>query len=235
MAAQLHTSRIAAGRTDLVVEYLAAGGDATSADANGTSLLSWCAYYGDVSAVRMLVARGATLEVLGPGLGLNAAAFHGHWQLCQYLLEQGAPVNDALPDTRETPLHSATVSDDRVPYDAVVQVLLEAGADPRAKTAPGVLTGSFMRDCGTRGETPLHRAAAFGTASTVQLLLNAGADLEATDAYDDTALAWASWHRRPVDVMRLLCYGPHRIHPEYKSMRENLIGHPDDGGAQELA
>jgi uncharacterized protein len=231
MATHLPASRIAAGRTDLVVEYLEAGGDATSSDGNGTSLLSWCAYYGDVSAVRTLVSRGARLDVLGPGLGLNAAAFHGHWQLCQYLLEQGASVNDAFPDTMETPLHSAIVSDDRVRHDAVVQVLLEAGANPSAKTTPGVLTGSFMRDCRTRGETPLHRAAAFGTARTVQLLLNAGADLEATDAYGDTSLAWASWHRRPVEVIRLLCYGPHRIHPEYKSLRENLIGNPRDGGA----
>jgi ankyrin repeat protein len=231
MATDLPASRIAAGRTDLVVEYLETGGDATASDGNGTALLSWCAYYGDVSAVRTLVSRGATLEVLGPGLGLNAAAFHGHWQLCQYLLEKGAPVNDALPDTKETPLHSAIVSDDRVLYDAVVRVLLEAGADPHAKTTPGILTGSFMRDCRTRGETPLHRAAAFGTASTVQLLLNAGANLEVTDAYGDTALTWASWHRRPVDVIRLLCYGPHRIHPDYQSMRENLIGDPGDGGA----
>jgi ankyrin repeat protein len=234
MATHLLPSRIAAGRTDLVVDYLETGGDATSLDANGTCLLSWCAYYGDVSAMRILVARGATLDVLGPGLGLNAAAFHGHWRLCQYLLEQGAPVDEALPDTKETPLHSALVSDDRVLYDPVVQVLLEAGADPHVKTTPGVLTGAFMRDCRTRGETPLHRAAAFGTASTVQLLLNAGAALEAADAYGDTPLAWASWHRRPVDVIGLLCYGPHRIHPEYKSMRENLIGDPSEGDMREL-
>jgi ankyrin repeat protein len=234
MAIHLPASRIAAGRTDLVVEYLAAGGDARSAAANGTSLLAWCAYYGDVSAIKLLVSRGATLDVLGPGLGLNAAAFHGHWRLCQYLLEQEAPVNDALPDTKETPLHSALVSEDRVLYDAVVQVLLKAGADPRAKTTPGVLTGSFMRDSRTRGETPLHRAAAFVTASTVQRLLNAGADLETTDAYGDTALAWASWHRRPLEVIRLLCHGPHRIHPEYKSMRENLIGDPRGGDVEKL-
>jgi hypothetical protein len=61
-------------------------------------------------------------------------------------------------------------------YDLVVSVLLAAGADPNAATLPGVPTGSFMRDCRTKGETPLHRAAAFGDAGTVLMLLDAGAD-----------------------------------------------------------
>ena len=32
-----------------------------------------------------------------------------------------------------------------------------------------------MRDCRTKGETPLHRAAAFGGEETIDLLLAAGA------------------------------------------------------------
>jgi catalase len=43
-----------------------------------------------------------------------------------------------------------------------------------------------MRDCRTRGETPLHRAAAFGDAEAVQLLLDAGAVIDARDANGDT-------------------------------------------------
>ena len=68
-------------RTDLVFEYLAAGHPANSADAHGVSLIKWCAYYGDVSAIRFLLANGESLESLGDDLGLNAAAFHGHWRL----------------------------------------------------------------------------------------------------------------------------------------------------------
>ena len=79
--------RIASGRTDLVFDYLAAGNSATAADANGVSLLQHCAYYGDVSAMRYLLAHGAALSVLGNDLGLNGACFHGHWQLAQFLLE----------------------------------------------------------------------------------------------------------------------------------------------------
>jgi ankyrin repeat protein len=70
---------IVAGRTDLVFEYCAAGNSANSADKDGVSLLQWCAYYGDVSAMKFLLANGAQLNSLGENLGLNAASFHGHW------------------------------------------------------------------------------------------------------------------------------------------------------------
>ena len=220
--------RIAAGRTDLVFDLVATNGDIASTDARGMRLIQWCAYYGDVSAVRLLLSHGETLATLGADLGLNAAAFHGHWQLCEFLLDHGASVARALPDTGETPLHAALCSDDRVRYDPVVRVLLAAGANPNAITLPGAETGGFMRDVRTRGETPLHRAAACGTAQTLQLLLDAGARREARDANGDTPLAWASWHCRPVEVLRLLCYGPHRLHPEYRGMRANLVGGPLD-------
>ena len=57
------------------------------------ALIKWCAYYGDVSAIRFLVGKGESLESLGENLGLNEAVFHGHWQLCQFLIEHGANVN----------------------------------------------------------------------------------------------------------------------------------------------
>ncbi len=43
--------RIAYGRTDLVFDYLGEGHLATSKDSNGTFLIEWYAYYGDVSAI----------------------------------------------------------------------------------------------------------------------------------------------------------------------------------------
>ena len=48
------------GRTDLVFEYCATGNSATSSDKDGVSLLQWCAYYGDVSAMKFLLANGRT-------------------------------------------------------------------------------------------------------------------------------------------------------------------------------
>jgi len=163
------------GRTDLVFEYLAEGHSASSANKDGVSLLQWCAYYGDVSAIKFLLANGASLDSLGDNLGLIGACFHGHWRLCKFLLERGADVNRPLADTGETPLHSALCATKRLAHNLVLKVLLAHGANPNCATKESVETGGFMRDCRTKGETPLHRAAAFGDEESVQLLLDAGA------------------------------------------------------------
>ncbi len=197
-----------------MADWLTAGGDPRAAAPDGTPLLLWCAYYGDVTAVRLLLDRGETLETLGPDLGLNGAAFHGHWRLVEFLLERGADPNSRDPETGETPLHSALTKRNRAGGEAAAEVLLRAGADPNAATLPGRPTGAFMRDVRTRGETPLHRAAAFGTPRIVRLLLEAGADVQARDCNGDTPLAWASWALRSAEVLELLCYPPHRINPE---------------------
>ncbi len=222
--------RIRDGRTDLVFEYLAQGGAATAKDDDGVSLLMWCAYYGDVGAVTLLLSRGESLASLGGDLGLNEAAFHGHWRLCEFLIESGADVNRAMPDTGETPLHAALCKLESAAHGAVVRVLLGAGADPNRPTKPGVETGCFMRDCRTRGETPLHRAATYGSEETIELLLDAGATVEAKDVNGDSPLTWASWALRPDSVLRRLCYGKFSIRPDRRSMESNLLGRPHGAG-----
>ncbi len=217
------------GRTDRVFDLLAAGAGANLRDGSGVSLIQHCAYFGDVSAIRWLMERGASLTELGDDLGLIGASFHGHWRLCAFLLEHGADPNVAPGDTGETPLHAALCTTDRVAHDRVLRVLLNAGADPNRATVPGKETGGFMRDCRTKGETPLHRAAAFGEAGTIQMLLDAGAVIDAKDANGETPLSWGSWHVRPTPILRLLLYGNFRIRAENRSMRENLLGDPPKG------
>lgn len=195
---------IAKGRTDLVFDHVSAGHDVTSIDQNVISLLQWCSYYGDVSAMKLLLANGASLDSLGNLYGLPTAAYHGHPHLCQFLIEQGFDVNQSSPETGETPLHAAISTTDR---DDVVKVLLDSGAEPNCATKPSVPTDHFMRDCRTKGETPLHRAAAFGTEATIRMLLNAGARIDAKDMNGDSPLSWASWYLRPRPIIRLLCYG----------------------------
>ena len=228
--------RIRDGRTDLVFELIAAGEPATSRDAGGVPLIRWCAYYGDVSAIRFLVAEGESLEALGDNFDLNGAAFHGHWQLCQFLIEQGADPNHRLPDTGETPLHAALSRANPLAMEPVVAILLDAGADPNAATVAGAETGCFMRDSRTRGEIPLHRAAAFGSEEAIRRLLDAGASPAARDAHGDTPLSWASWHLRPAAILRLLCFDDWSIHPDAawtgdhgagaSGMDRHLIGQP---------
>lgn len=216
--------RISDGRTDLVFEWVADGNAATATDQTGVSLGNWCAYYGDVSAIRFLLGQGESLRSLGENLGLNTAAFHGHWQLLQFLLEQGADANHPQADTGETPLHSALCKANRPAYDAVIEVLLAHGADPNAATKADVETGSFMRDCRTKAETPLHRAAAFGSEEAIRLLLDAGAALDAKDMNGDTPLSWASWHLRPDSILRKLCHGNFFVHPARNSTYDHGAG-----------
>ena len=83
-----------------------------------------------------------------------------------------------------------------------------------------------MRDCRTKAETPLHRAAAFGTEETFQLLLDAGARIDAKDMHGDTPLSWASWYARPDSILRKLCYGDFSIRPGRQSMDAYLLGKP---------
>lgn len=223
-------ARLADGRTDLVFDWVAEGRSATTTDAVGRRLIEWCAYYGDVSAVRFLLGHGESLASLGPDLGLSGAAFHGHWRLSEYLLENGAEVNRADEATGETALHSALCTPERRAHDLVVRVLLAHGADVNRATRPGVETGAFMRDCRTKGETALHRAAAFGGEETIDLLLGAGARRDARDANGDTPLGWASWYGRPDAILRKLLHGEHRIHPDRKPMASSLLGRPRGGG-----
>ena len=101
--------KIADGRTDLVFEYLAAGIPAHSAEHNAVSLIQWCAYYGDVSAIRMLLANGESLNSLGPNLDLNGAAFHGHWRLCQFLIGKRRGRQSSVAGYRRDPVARGVV------------------------------------------------------------------------------------------------------------------------------
>ena len=81
-----------------------------------------------------------------------------------------------------------------------------------------------MRDCRTKGETPLHRAAAFGSETCIQRLLDAGASREDKDMNGETPLSWASWHLRPASILRKLCYGPFSVHPDNRSTYDHGAG-----------
>ncbi|MFT4016534.1 MAG: ankyrin repeat domain-containing protein [Agriterribacter sp.] len=63
-----------------------------------------------------------------------------------------------------------------------------------------------MREAYLKGETPLHRAAAYANAAIIKMLLDAGAAPVAKDANGDTPVSWGSWHLRNADILRLLLY-----------------------------
>jgi len=219
---------ISRGRTDLVFELLKLSNWQEQIVGASISPLVWFIYYDDVAALRAVTAAGASLDDLDINLQLNSAAFFGHWKVCDFLITEGADVNHTLPDTAETALHAALCKANRPHYIYTVRLLLEHGADPNAKTIAGVETSAFMRDVRTKGETPLHRAAAFADAAIVELMLKHGADKEIRDAGGDSPLSWASWHLRPGKILQLLAFPPHKISD--KHVAQNTSDHGEGWG-----
>lgn len=203
--------RISRGRTDLIFDLLRRPGWREALHTGQVNPLSWLVYYNDITALRAVLEAGGDLSSLNLNEELGHAAFFGHWKVCDFLLQHGANVSAAAPETGETPLHSALCKAGRPYYLYTVRLLLERGGDPNAKTIPGKETGAFMRDVRTQGETPLHRAAAYGDATIIQCLLDHGADKQARDAHGDSPLSWASQHLRPASILALLAFGEHRI------------------------
>lgn len=203
--------RIARGRTDLVVELLSRDDWRDSLGKGRIRPLQWLVYYGDLTAIKMVIAAGGDLSSISLDEELGNAAFFGHWKICDFLAGQGADVNATVGEAGETALHNALAKAGRPHYLYTVRVLVERGADVNARTAPGRETGAFMRDVRTCGETPLHRAAAYADAETIRFLLERGADREARDAHGNSPLTWASVHLRPGAILKLLEFGEHRV------------------------
>lgn len=203
--------RISRGRTDLVFDLLALPEWRSVLEEGDVKPLQWFVYYNDTTALKAVLSAGGDLSSIDLNTELGHASFFGHWKVADFLIKQGADASYALPDTGETPLHSALCKAGRPYFLYVARLLVENGADVNAKTIPGQETGGFMRDVRTKGETPLHRAAAYADEAMISYLIDHGADLEARDANGDSPLSWASEHLRPGSVLKLLTFPPHHI------------------------
>lgn len=201
MSLELKQASVAGDLTELQ-RLLDAGADPNSTDEHGSgTLLSF-----HPSIITYLLSHGADPNIQTNENGssvLAGLAYVNQLECVRLLLEHGANPNLGRDASGETPLHHALAKNesDRVP---LVKLLLDYGADPNAKTNPGVISCNFWRDARTRGETPLHRAAAYAPAETINLLLTAGADPSAQDVNGDTPRAWASWHLRDWPIVGLL-------------------------------
>jgi len=208
-------ARIADGRTDLVFELLKLPDWSAALNEGAVKPAQWFVYYDDTTALKAILNASGDLASLNLNEELGNASFFGHWKVADFLIAQGADARAVISSAGETPLHNALTKAGRPAHNYVVRLLLEHGADPNAKTIPNIETGAFMRDVRTKGETPLHRAAAFADAEAIQLLLDHGADKAIQDAAGDTPISWASWHLRPGKILQLLAHGQHRISDDY--------------------
>jgi ankyrin repeat protein len=191
-----------AGDLDEVRRLLDSGADPNSTDEHGSgTLLTF-----DPMMIEYLLSRGANPNIQTNENGasvLAGLAYVNQIECVRILLRAGADANRGRDASGETPLHHALakIAADRSP---LVKLLLDHGADPNAKTKLGIGSCNFWRDARTRGETPLHRAAAYGPVETIKLLLAAGADRTIRDANGDSPRGWASWHWRDRAIIDLL-------------------------------
>ncbi|MBZ5590751.1 MAG: ankyrin repeat domain-containing protein [Acidobacteriia bacterium] len=160
-----------AGDMEMVRQFVEKGADVNANTPTGDTALHFAASVGNVAMVKLLIAKGADVNAAttdatkvrkGP-VALNHltalmfAAPYGTPELVRTLLDAGAKVN--ARDIREmTPLMLAVSSETQ--NSAVVQLLLEKGADVKAKS--------------TLGETALDWAKKFGNSSVIRMLEKAG-------------------------------------------------------------
>ncbi|PHR95375.1 MAG: hypothetical protein COA78_30285 [Blastopirellula sp.] len=189
-----------------VQQLVESGADVNSTDQHGMGpLLTFTP-----AVIEYLLSQGADPNLQTNENGapvLSGIAYMNNVECVRLLLEGGANPNATHPKTGETPLHSSLARGADVPEDdrhQVISLLLKHGADPNSRTIAGIPTAAFWRDVRTRGETPLHRASAFASKETIQLLLDSGADKSIRDANHDSPQSWASWHWRDFDVVDLL-------------------------------
>jgi ankyrin repeat protein len=142
--------------------------------------LHWAASAGRLDMVKLLVERGAKLDVktntnfiiVETRTPLYLAIERGHLDVATYLVEQGAGVDEVCDANNRTAL-TAACWDNHVD---LVRLLLARGASPNG-------VGDKRALC----PQPLANASG---AEVVELLLQAGADINATDGQQKTALHW---------------------------------------------
>ncbi|KAI1335246.1 hypothetical protein F5Y15DRAFT_398616 [Xylariaceae sp. FL0016] len=205
------------------------------ANANATgeeygNALTAAAYDGTMHIIQLLLNAGADINA-SEGWAIQAAAAEGHYEVVEELVKRGADVNAMTRNENfvaGTALQGACEAD-RV---EVVTLLLEHGANPNlgsGEDSPPIIAATMRSEeeilellvkakadldvfGGYYTSTPLINAAAYMPVSSIQLLLDAGSDINLTDKDGDTALIAAARRGDEDAVTFLLDNGADLMH-----------------------
>jgi ankyrin repeat protein len=192
-------------------------------DASSWSPLHLASQEGHLEVVRLLLTRGANLNVKTEDwhTPLFLASNNGRLEVVQILLENGADL-DGSDLLKKTPLHGASENG----HFEVILSLLDRGANVNAKDAhfwtplhTASKTGNLKvaRELLNRGAdveaqddlgwTPLHLASQEGYREIVEVLLNCGAQVDARESDRETALHLAAYYGHLQTTKLLLDHG----------------------------
>ena len=191
------------GDLDTVRSLVESGADVNAADEHGSGTL--LTFYPEI--ITYLLSKGADPSIQTNEYGasvLAGLAYVNQVDCVRLLLQHGTDANQGRAESLETPLHHTLACAGDADRIELLRLLIDHGADVNARTKPGTVSYNFWRDARTRGETPLHRAAAYASIEVVEILLKAGAAGTIRDVNGDSPLSWASWHRRPKELIDLL-------------------------------
>lgn len=186
------------GHCDAIAALLRGGASIEATNHHGDTPLISAAARGHRKAIDVLLAAGAKLEAKG-GNGntpLIRAAANGQDESIDALLEADANLEAKNRDGDTALVRAVSAYWGNRPNIKIIGALLKKGANPNAK--------------GKDGNTALHHAARLGNCDIIHMLLEADADIEATNNLGRTALhcaAEAAYGGRRETIAALLAKG----------------------------
>ncbi|KAL7910598.1 ankyrin repeat-containing domain protein [Trichoderma velutinum] len=218
----------------LLLQNFGANPNATGEE-YGTALTA-AAFDGIMEMVQLLLDAGADINDAN-GWALQTAAAEGHYEIVQELINRGAEVNACTQNANfaaGTALQGACESS----KSDIVSLLLEKGANPNlglGTDSPPILAACQRGEAhilemlvnakadvdvfgGYDSSTPLINAAAYLPKESLQVLLNAGANINLPDNDGDTALIVAAARGDVEAVTFLLDNGADIMHSSKRDM-----------------
>lgn len=229
---------VVTGDLALAEQLLSGGADVEMPDADGQTLLTWAAFHGQADAVRLLTwldADPKARDRYGNDALMGAAAT-GNVALAEFLIERGADVN-AVGSSWKTALAYAAEAGQTdtmrwflgrfgLGADLGASALTAAAAGNQLEAVRLLLNAGVEADAHTPdlyGRRALMWAAWKGNVPMVRLLLERGADVNATESPGRSALSFAAGAGRK-RVIPLLIEGGIVLDQKDKGLLEALQG-----------
>ena len=222
---------------DVATRLVRSHANVNAANEYGATALWIASANGNLQLITLLLDAHAdpNAALLSGETPLMTAVDNGHTDAAKLLLERGADVNARERKGGQDALMWAAANRSA----SIVKLLLDHGADPGARSTRGftpllfaaqqgdVESGRLLLRAGVDvndrsrkdRKSPLIVAAASGNKDFAVLLLDNGADADASDDGGFTALHYAASDNSGADIVRALLM--HRAHPNPRTMRDS--------------